>query len=210
MQLVLASSSPRRRELLALLGLSFEVCPSEFHENPMFGVSPIDQVRDFAREKARSVALARPQAIVLGSDTVIDLEGQLLGKPVDLAEARAMLARLAGRSHHVHTAVALCDRERNIESVEVATAEVRMKADLEQAYERYLTSEESLGKAGAYAIQGLGGDLVERIAGDYTTVVGLPLKLVAHLLRSAGYPILVNVEDLYRRKPYANWNRFAV
>jgi septum formation protein len=93
--------------------------------------------------------------------------------------------------------------------VEVATAEVWMKANLGQAYERYLASEESLGKAGAYAIQGLGAGLVERIAGDYTTVVGLPLKLVAHLLRSAGYPLVVNVEDLYRRQPYANWNRFV-
>jgi septum formation protein len=209
MQLVLASSSPRRQELLALLGLSFEVCPSEFHEHPTVGLSPIEQVRHFAREKARSVALVRPQAFVLGSDTVIDLDNQLLGKPVNLADARDMLARLAGRSHHVHTAVALCSRERNIESVEVATAEVQMKADLEQAYERYLASEESLGKAGAYAIQGLGGALVERIDGDYTTVVGLPLKLVAHLLRSAGYPLVANIEDLYRHKPYANWNRFA-
>lgn len=209
MQLVLASSSPRRQELLALLGLSFEVCPSEFDEHPTVGLSPIEQVRRFAREKARSVACVRPRALVLGSDTVIDLDGQLLGKPVDLADARTMLARLAGRSHQVHTAVALCDRERHIELVEVATAEVWMKADLEQAYERYLASEESLGKAGAYAIQGLGGELVERIAGDYTTVVGLPLRLVAHLLRSAGYPLLVNVEDLYRRQPYANWNRFV-
>lgn len=209
MQLVLASGSPRRRELLALLGLSFEVCPSEFHEHPTVGMSPIEQVRHFAREKAKSVALVRPGALVVGSDTAIDLESQLLGKPVDLVDARGMLARLAGRSHHVHTAVALCDREQNIESVEVATAEVWMKADLAQEYERYLASNESLGKAGAYAIQGLGGDLVERIAGDYTTVVGLPLKLVAHLLRSAGYPILVDLEGLYRRKPYANWSRFA-
>ena len=209
MQLVLASSSPRRRELLALLDLSFEVCPSEFHEQPAAGLSPVEQVRYFAREKATSVALVRPQALVLGSDTVIDLDGQLLGKPVDLADARAMLARLAGRSHHVHTAVALCDRVRHIEYVEVVTTEVRMRADLDQAYERYLASGESFGKAGAYAIQGLGGDLVEQIIGDYTTVVGLPLKLVAQLLRSADYPLLMNVEDLYRRKPYMNWNRFT-
>jgi septum formation protein len=209
MQLVLASGSPRRRELLALLGLAFEVCPSEFHEHPTVGLSPIEQVRHFACEKARSVTLVRPRALVLGSDTVIDFEGQLLGKPMDLADARAMLARLAGRSHHVHTAVALCGREKNIEAVEVATAEVRMKANIQQTYERYLASEESLGKAGAYAIQGLGGNLVERVVGDYTTVVGLPLKLVAHLLRLVGHPILVNVEELYRRKPYVNWNRFA-
>ena len=209
MQLVLASSSPRRSELLALLSLSFEVCPSNFHEQPTTGRSPIEQVKRFALEKARSVARVRPQDLVLGSDTVIDLDGRLLGKPVDLADARAMLTRLAGRSHHVHTAVALCNRARSIELVEVATAEVRMKADLNQAYERYLASAESLGKAGAYAIQGMGGDLVERIDGDYTTVVGLPLKLVADLLRSAGYPLGVNVEDLYQRKPYANWNRFV-
>jgi septum formation protein len=210
MQLVLASSSPRRRELLALLGFSFEVCPSKFHEHLTAGLSPLAQVKRFACEKAKSVARVRPRALVLGSDTVIDLEGQPLGKPADLADARAMLARLAGRSHLVHTAVALCDRERNSDSVEVATAKVWMKADLEQAYERYLETGESLGKAGAYAIQGLGGDLVERIDGDYTTVVGLPLKLVADLLRSVSYPVLVNVEDLYRRKPYANWNRFSV
>ena|SRR6185312_6977926 len=209
MQLVLASSSPRRQALLALLGLSFEVYPSEFHEHLTAGLSPIEQVRRFALEKARSVVLARPRALVLGSDTVIDLDSRLLGKPVDLADARTMLTRLAGRSHHVYTAVALCDYEQNIESVKVATAEVRMKADDGQIYERYLATEESMDKAGAYAIQGNGGDLVERIHGDYTTVVGFPLKLVAHLLRSAGYPILVNIEDLYRRKPYANWNRFA-
>jgi len=209
MQLVLASSSPRRQELLALLGLSFEIYSSEFQEYPAAGLSPIEQVRRFALGKARSVALEKPRALVLGSDTVIDLDSQLLGKPVDLADARAILARLAGRSHRVHTAVALCDCERNIESVEIASAEVRMKADDGQIYERYLATEESLGKAGAYAIQGFGGDLVERIDGDYTTVVGFPLKLVAHLLRLAGYPLPMNVDDLYSRKPYANWNRFA-
>jgi septum formation protein len=191
------------------LGLSFEVCPSELHEQPTVGLSPVEQVRRFAVEKAQSVARRRPHALVLGSDTVIDLESHLLGKPLDLAEARTMLTRLAGRSHHVHTAVALCSRARNIEWVEVATAEVWMKADRDRAYERYLASGESLGKAGAYAIQGHGGDLVERIAGDYTAVVGLPLRLVVRLLWAAGYPVPVNVEDLYRRTPYANWNRFA-
>ena len=209
MQLVLASSSPRRRELLALLGLSFEVCPSEFHEYLTVGLSPIEQVMRFAREKARSVARVRPQALVLGSDTVIDLDGQLLGKPVDLADAGAMLSRLAGCSHHVHTAVALCDRERNIESVEVATTEVRMKADLEQAYERYLTSEESLGKAGAYAIQGLGGDsggTNRRRLYDRSGITAEACGATASVRRLS---VLVNVEDLYRRKPYANWNRFA-
>jgi septum formation protein len=209
MQLILASSSPRRQELLALLGLSFHVISPNVPEQPTPGLSPIQQAGRFALEKARAVAAQQPDALVVGSDTVIDLDGRLVGKPADLPDARLMLASLAGRSHQVYTAVALCHRSRGIELVEVDTANVDMKPDHEHRYERYLVSQESLGKAGAYAIQGLGGDLVDRVDGDYTTVVGLPLRLVARLLRSAGYPVLVNVEDLYQRKSYANWSRFA-
>lgn len=209
MQLVLASTSPRRKELLTLLGLSFEVCTSEFPEHPMVGWSPLEQAKHFAREKARSVAQIRPQDFVLGSDTVIELDGQLLGKPLDLADARSMLNRLAGRCHQVHTAVAICCYEQGMDRVEVDTTCVNMKADVDCAYSRYLASQESLGKAGAYAIQGLGGELVERIDGDFTTVVGLPLRLVARLLQSVGYPISVDIEELYHRKPYPNWSRFT-
>jgi len=209
MQLVLASTSPRRRELLALLGVSFEVLAPTFEEHPLGGLSPRKQVECFAREKARSIADRRPGDLVLGSDTVIELEGRLLGKPRDLDEARDMLTSLAGRSHEVHTAVALCSRIRGAESVEVATATVFMREDVEGAIERYLTIGESLGKAGAYSIQGAGGDLVERIEGDFTTVVGLPLAVVARLLLSIGYPIPRNVAELYRQKPYPNWSRFA-
>jgi septum formation protein len=210
MQLVLASSSPRRQELLALLGLSFQVIPPNVCEQPTPGLSPIEQVRRFALEKARAVADQELHAMVLGSDTVIELDGQLLGKPADLLNARLMLARLAARSHRVHTAVALCHRGLEIELVEIDTADVEMNPDVAHLYDRYLASRESLGKAGAYAIQGLGGDLVARVDGDYTTVVGLPLKLVDRLLRSVEYPIPVIVEDLYQRRHYANWNRFAV
>lgn len=209
MQLVLASTSPRRKELLALLGLSFEVCTSEFPEHPIVGWLPLEQAKQFAGEKARSVAQLRPKDFVLGSDTVIELDGQLLGKPLDLADARSMLNRLAGRRHQVHTAVAICRYERGIDRVEVDTTCVIMKADVDCAYSRYLASQESLGKAGAYAIQGLGGDLVERIDGDFTTVVGLPLRIVARLLQSVGYPIPVDIEELYHRKPYPNWSRFT-
>src|SRR5437870_5680826 len=107
MQLVLASTSPRRRELLALLGLSFDVCSPTFLEHPIEGLSPRAQVARFAAEKAESVAAVYPTAAVLGADTIIELDGTLLGKPEDLVEARAMLMRLAGRAHEVHTAVAL-------------------------------------------------------------------------------------------------------
>lgn len=209
MQLVLASTSPRRRELLALLGLSFNVCSPSFEEQPIAGLTPREQAGRFALEKARSVALVRPQDLILGSDTVIDADGRLLGKPLNLAEARAMLTSLAGRSHHVHSAVALCNLVRGIEAVEVATATVHMKAEIDRAIEDYLATEESLGKAGAYSIQGVGGDLIDRIDGDYTTVVGLPVKLAARLLQSVGYPVLQDVDAIYRLKPYPNWSRFA-
>jgi septum formation protein len=209
MQLVLASTSPRRRELLALLGVSFEVDPPAFDEHPLVGLSPREQVEYFALEKARSIADRRPGDLVLGSDTVIELDGRLLGKPRDLDEARDMLNNLAGQPHEVHTAVALCSRIRAVESVEVATATVFMRADVDGAIERYLASGESLGKAGAYSIQGAGGDLVERIEGDFTAVVGLPLIVVARLLGSVGYLIPRNVEEVYRQKPFPNWSRFA-
>jgi septum formation protein len=209
MQLVLASTSPRRRELLALLGLSFDVSSPTFLEHPIEGLSPRAQVARFAAEKADSVAAVHPTAAVLGADTIIELDGTLLGKPADLVEAHAMLMRLAGRAHEVHTAVALCVRSQAIVSVEMATARVWMRPDCNQAVARYLATQESLGKAGAYSIQGQGGALIERIEGDFTTVVGLPLKVVATLLASIGYPVPENVEALYRRKPYPNWSRFS-
>ena len=209
MQLVLASTSPRRRELLALLGVSFNVLAPTFEEHPRMSLSPREQVEYFALEKARSIADRMPGDLVLGSDTVIELDGRLLGKPRDLAEARDMLIDLTGRSHEVLTAVALCSRLRGLESVEVATATVFMRENVEGAIERYLASGESLGKAGAYSIQGAGGNLVERIEGDFTAVVGLPLTVVARLLGSVGYPIPRQVEEVYRQKPYPNWSRFA-
>ena len=161
MQLVLASTSPRRQELLALLGVSFDVCSPMFIEQPIPGCSPLEQVARFALEKARSVSCSRPNDLVLGSDTVIESHGCVLGKPRDRADARRMLRSLAGQPHDVHTAVALCGRAQAIESVNVVTTKVYMKVDRDGAIERYLETDESLGKAGAYSIQGQGGDLIE-------------------------------------------------
>lgn len=209
MQLILASTSPRRRELLALLGLPFEIVAPDFEEVPHPGWSPRQQVEHFAREKARSIAITRPASLVLGSDTVIDLDGQMLGKPVDLADARSMLAGLAGRPHDVHTAVALCRQTPSHEAVEIVTATVQMKRYDEAAIERYLATREPMGKAGAYSIQGAGGEFIETISGDFLGIVGLPLRAVATLLADAGVSVPVDVEALYRDKPYPNWVQFA-
>ena len=209
MPLILASTSPRRRELLALLGIPFDVKSPSFDERLVAARPAIEQVQSFAQGKAQSVARQEPEAIVLGSDTVIEVDHDVLGKPDDLAEARAMLRRLAGRDHHVHTAVALVCSTRAINVVVLSTAVVRMKRFEERVHERYLATGESLGKAGAYSIQGRGGDLVDSIHGDFPTVVGLPLRLVAQLLTQAGVRVPVDLDELYAIKPYANWACFS-
>lgn len=209
MALILASTSPRRRELLALLGIPFGVKSPSFEECLESGRSAIEQVQDFAQGKARSVAQEEPGAIVLGSDTVIELDHAVLGKPADPAEARTMLQRLAGRDHRVLTAVALVCLSRRIDIVALSSSVVRMKPYDERAHERYLATGESFGKAGAYSIQGAGGDLIESIDGDFPTVVGLPLRLVARLLMQAGMSVPVDLDELYASKPYPNWARFS-
>lgn len=208
MSLILASTSPRRRELLALLGIPFEVKGPSFEERLVADRSATQQVMSFALAKAQSVGRHEPEAIVLGSDTVIEVDHDILGKPADLAEARAMLRRLAARDHYVHTAVALVCLGRNVEVVALSTAIVRMRPFDERVHERYLETKESLGKAGAYSIQGEGGDLVDSIDGDFPTVVGLPLRLVAQLLGQYGVEVPVDLDELYASKPYANWDRF--
>ena len=208
MSLILASTSPRRHELLALLGIPFDVKSPSFEERLVPGRAVIEQVQSFAQGKARSVARQETVAIVLGSDTVIQLDHDVLGKPADLAEAHAMLRLLAGRDHHVRTAVALACSAREIDIVALSTAVVRMKPFDERVYERYLATGESLARAGAYSIQGEGGDLVDSIDGDFPTVVGLPLRLVAQLLTQAGVRVPVDLDELYATKPYANWARF--
>ncbi|TKB91876.1 MAG: septum formation protein Maf [Nitrospira sp.] len=210
MPIILASTSPRRRELLALLGIPFDVKSPIFEERLVADRLAVEQVQFFAQGKAQSVASKDPEAIVLGSDTVIELDHDVIGKPVDLADARAMLRRLAGRDHHVHTAVAVVCSARVIDMVALSTTVVRMKPFDELAHERYLATGESLGKAGAYSIQGEGGGLIDSIDGDFPNVVGLPLRLVAQLLMQIGVSVPVDLDELYAMKPYANWARFSV
>jgi septum formation protein len=208
MPLILASTSLRRHELLGLLGIPFVARSPSFEERLVADRPAIEQVQGFAQGKAQSVASQEPEAIVLGSDTVIELGQDVLGKPADLAEARAMLRRLAGRDHQVRTAVAVVCSVRAINVIALSSAVVRMKPFDEQVHERYLATGESLGKAGAYSIQGEGGDLIDCIDGDFPTVVGLPLRLVAQLLIQVGVRVPIDLDELYAIKPYANWARF--
>jgi septum formation protein len=180
---VLASSSPRRRELLSRLGVAFEVVSPEVDESWRAGERPVHYVRRLAREKAAVVD--RPDAVVLAADTTVELDGEVLGKPADAADAAAMLARLAGRSHLVHTGVAAAFGDRVVDGHSTTT--VTLAALVEDDIAWYVATGEPLDKAGAYALQGVGGLFVTSIEGSASNVVGLPLHLVATLAGELGF-----------------------
>ena len=209
MSVILASTSPRRRDLLALLGIAFEIVPPAAEEIPSPDLSPREQAKQFALDKALSIARRHPDDLVLGSDTVIEIDGILVGKPQDLDDAQTILWLLQGRSHQVHTSIALIHEAAYVTIVRVETALVRMTPFTDQELRRYLETGESLGKAGAYSIQGEGARFIEKIEGDYPTIVGLPLRQTADLLEQQGVVLPTPVDELYRLKPYANWKTFG-
>ena len=182
--LILASGSPRRRQLLELLGVAFRICPAEIEEVALTGEAPEVFVRRAAREKALEVARTEHGVAVLGADTVVEVDGAILGKPNSKAEAERMLRVLSGREHKVHTAVALavdgscCDL--------VDTARVRFVELNDRIIRWYVATGEPRDKAGAYAVQGLGGLLVAGIEGSPHTVVGLPIHRLAELFEACG------------------------
>ncbi len=206
--LVLASTSPRRKELLALLRIPFETVEPNYKEWMHADVPPEAQAKNFALEKARSCMGGRPESLVLGSDTLIAAGTMILGKPADLAQAAAMLRRLRGREHRICSAVAVCGAAGKIQDVALDTVQVWMKPFSEADLAAYLETGEWEGKAGAYSIQGKGGSLIERIEGDFTAAVGLPLRRTASLLTQHGLAVPVDIEQLYRDKPYPNWATF--
>ena len=208
MRLILASTSPRRKELLTLLGVRFDIVAPPFVEQVAPNRSAEQQAVAFAVGKAKSCIELCPDALILGSDTLISLGSEVLGKPADLADAESMLRRMAGQMHKIFTAVALAGSGTESCEVQVAEVSVTMKPLNEEALAAYLRTGDSLGKAGAYSIQGGGAALIERIEGDYTAAVGLPLRMVAEMLRKRGMSCPVDVDQLYVRKPYPNWNRF--
>lgn len=184
--LILASASPRRRELLSQLGITFTVSAADIDETPHEGEAADAYVLRLAREKARAVAARHPGAWVLAADTTVALGPELLGKPRDAEEAKAMLSRLSGRTHEVHTGVALAGRH---EEALVARTRVTFRALSPGEIAWYAGTGEPLDKAGAYAVQGRGGFLVAAVEGSPTNVIGLPLGETLALLARAGVPL---------------------
>ncbi|MEQ9544698.1 MAG: Maf family protein [Marinobacter sp.] len=184
--IILASASPRRAELLTQIGLPFHTRPVDIDETPQGDESPSNYVERLAREKAVA-GVSDSAEIVIGSDTSVVLGGDILGKPVNAADAEATLSRLSGHTHQVMTAVALATAGQCFTCVVIT--DVTFRELCTEEIRAYIASGEPMDKAGSYGIQGLGGIFVKEIRGSYSAVVGLPLQETATLLAQAGYPV---------------------
>ena len=184
MKLILASQSPRRKELLSQLGVSFETCPADIDETPLASELPEEYVVRMAVEKAQVISNRFPESWILGSDTSVILDGVIMGKPENETDALNMLSSLSGKTHQVLTAVALvCQQQVKTRLVSTDVVFRDISPELAKAY---WETGEPADKAGSYGIQGMGGMLVRSIEGSYSSVVGLPLAETADLLMDIG------------------------
>ncbi|HEV3486874.1 MAG TPA: Maf family protein [Vicinamibacterales bacterium] len=195
MKYILASASPRRRELLASIGLEFDVIPSHVPEVNQEGEAPEEYVARLSRDKADALAREHPERWVIAADTTVLLGDQLLEKPVDAQDAARMLATIAGQTHIVYTGVTLVNAAREYRDTRVAESEVRMLPLSTREIEWYVATGEPLDKAGAYAVQGIGAMFIDSIHGSYTNVVGLPLATLFQMLRRAGIDPLSRITE---------------
>ncbi len=189
MNLILASQSPRRRELLTQMGFrDFQIIPAVGEEVVPADIHPAQAVELLSRQKAQEIALQFPDAVIIGADTVVSLEGKILGKPRDKQDAAEMLSALSGNTNTVYTGVTVCQGDKII-TQSVAT-QVTFRTLTDQEISAYVATGEPLDKAGGYGIQGLGGLLIAGITGDYFNVVGLPIATLGQMLQEFGIQIL--------------------
>jgi septum formation protein len=187
MRLILASSSPRRKDLLASFGKSFIIDVPDVDESLLPGEEASAHVRRLALDKARTVVKRHDGGLVVAADTVVVLDGLIIGKPEDEADARRMLGTLSGRSHQVYTGVAVADAAAGTAASRVACSLVTIASIGEEEIARYVATGEPLDKAGSYAVQGLGGKYVSRVNGSLSNVIGLPLEELRELFLSSGW-----------------------
>ncbi|MCX5756820.1 MAG: Maf family protein [Gemmatimonadetes bacterium] len=183
-RVILASASPRRRELLSLIGVTHEVRPADIDETLLVGEAPLVYAERLARGKAHKIAAQDAGAVVIAADTIVVVDDDVLGKPVDAADAARMLRRLSGRRHRVFTAVAVAFNGHTASGVE--RVEVVFRALSDDEIRDYVGTGEPMDKAGAYGIQGFGATLIDRVEGDYFSVMGLGLRRLVALVSEVG------------------------
>ena len=192
-RIILASGSPRRKDILNMLGIPFEVVVSDADETVSAGTPPDEMVKELSLRKAAEVSKnLESGAIVIGSDTVVYLDGEILGKPADSEDAYGMLEKLSGRTHIVYTGITVIFKSESGEKAVSAVdgTEVTFKELTPENISAYIASGEPFGKAGAYAVQGIGSVFIERINGDFFTVVGMSPKVLSEILESQGIDIM--------------------
>lgn len=193
-RLVLASSSPRRKQLIGLLGLPYDIVVKPVDERVAPGIGPEEAVRELALRKARAafkdISESNKDSTVIGADTVVVLDGHILGKPQDEHDAFHMLCALQGKTHQVYSGVACIDAVTGKTAVDHCATAVTLKPLSERQIKRYIQTGEPKDKAGAYGIQGRGAVIVEKIDGDYFNVVGLPLSRLNDMLRAFGFDVI--------------------
>jgi septum formation protein len=187
-KIILASNSPRRRELLTQIGLIFTVAPVDVDESVLTGEAPEACASRLALDKAHAAGRRSGEDIVIAADTIVVVDGAVLGKPADAADARRMLERLSGKEHAVITGLAVLDAASGRSIVRTSVTKVVFRDLSQREIDAYVATGEPLDKAGAYGIQERGALLVERIEGCYSNVVGLPLSLLGEMLREFGIP----------------------
>ena len=192
-RVILASASPRRRELLTLIGIKHEVRPADIDESLLPGEKPAGHAERLARTKAHTIAERERDAVVIAADTIVVVDGEVLGKPRDRTEAHVMLRCLSGRSHTVLTAIAVARAGRTESAVE--SVDVTFCALTDEEIDSYIATGEPMDKAGAYGIQGYGATIVTRVDGDYFSVMGLGLHRLVELLDRIGAPYSFRAAD---------------
>lgn len=185
-KIILASGSPRRKEILEKMGVEFEVIPSGYEEDMTLPLSPEELVKKLAHGKAEEVARKFPEAIIIGADTIVVSDGKVLGKPHTKEAAVKMLTELSGKTHGLVTGLAIIHFAGKCVIREAVPAKISFKILTAETIREYVETGEPLDKAGAYAVQGLGGKLIEKIEGDYWSVVGLPARVLAEHLGTFG------------------------
>lgn len=207
--LILASTSIRRREILSLLGLPFETVSPIFEERFDDRRPAKEEAIAFAEGKAMSVRKDFPRSIIIGSDTLIEFEGEKIGKPENPEDAIRILAKLQGHRHRIWTGVALIDGASDASLSEAAEIKVEMGKMTSREIEEYVATGEPLDKAGAYSLQEKGRRFIKKLEGDYLAAVGLPLMPIVGFLRDRGISLPVDITRLYSQKAFYNWRSFG-